>query len=101
MNESVTISSPETDWPTVWTVGHSTRSAAELNYILANHEIGHLADVRSFPGSRRYPQFNRERLSESLPSVGVNYHHLPNLGGRRQALANSKNTSWKNQSFRA
>ena len=101
MNESVTISPPETDSPTVWTIGHSTRSAAELNYILANHEIAHLADVRSFPGSRRYPQFNRERLAESLLSVGVNYHHLPTLGGRRRAHSNSKNTSWKNQSFRA
>jgi uncharacterized protein (DUF488 family) len=101
VNDPVAVSSPETGCPTVWTIGHSTRSAAELNYILANHEIGHLADVRSFPGSRRYPHFNRERLSESLPSVGVNYHHLPKLGGRRRALANSKNTAWKNQSFRA
>jgi uncharacterized protein (DUF488 family) len=101
VNDSVAVSSSETGCPTVWTIGHSTRSAAELNYILANHEIGHLADVRSFPGSRRYPQFNRERLSESLPPVGINYHHLPNLGGRRRALLNSKNTAWKNQSFQA
>jgi uncharacterized protein (DUF488 family) len=101
VNDSLAASSPETSWPTVWTVGHSTRSAAELNYILDAHEIGHLADVRSFPGSRRYPQFNGQQLSESLPAIGINYHHLPNLGGRRRPLSNSRNIAWKNQSFRA
>ena len=101
VNDSVAASSSETSWPTVWTIGHSTRSAAELNTILATHKIGHLADVRSSPGSRRYPQFNRQQLSESLPAIGINYHHLPNLGGRRRPLSNSRNTAWKNQSFRA
>lgn len=101
VNDSVAASSPDTIWPTVWTIGHSTRSAAELNYILATHEIGHLADVRSFPGSRRYPQFNRQQLSESFAGIGIKYHHLPNLGGRRRPPSNSRNTAWKNRSFRA
>jgi len=101
VNDSIAASSSDTPWPSVWTIGHSTRSADEFNYILATHEIGHLADVRSFPGSRRCPQFNSKQLSESLPAIGINYHHLPNLGGRRRPLRDSKNAAWKNESFRA
>ena len=47
---------------TVWTVGHSTRSGEEFVQILMAHEIQVLVDVRSFPGSRRYPQFNRSSV---------------------------------------
>ena len=86
---------------TIWTVGHSTRSAEEFNQILKAHDIELLVDVRSFPGSRRYPQFNRERLRQSLEDAQINYHHLPALGGRRRANPESKNIAWKNPSFRA
>jgi len=91
----------ESQEPTrVWTVGHSTRSAEEFNEILASHRIEALVDVRSFPGSRRYPHFNKQQLGESLEAVGINYFHLPSLGGRRPTRKDSKNTAWKNQSFR-
>jgi uncharacterized protein (DUF488 family) len=86
---------------TIWTVGHSTRSAEEFNQILNTHQIAVLVDVRSFPGSRRYPQFNNELLRQSLAIAGIRYHHSPALGGRRQPNANSKNLAWKNASFRA
>jgi len=86
---------------TVWTVGHSTRSGEEFGQILRVHEIQVLVDVRSFPGSRRYPQFNREALSESLAKLGIEYKHAPRLGGRRTPRKNSHNTAWKNASFRA
>ena len=86
---------------TVWTVGHSTRSAEEFGQILRVHEIQVLVDVRSFPGSRRYPQFNREALSESLAKLGIEYKHAPRLGGRRTPRKDSHNTAWKNASFRA
>jgi uncharacterized protein (DUF488 family) len=85
----------------IWTVGHSTRSGDEFNEILLQHEIGVLIDVRSFPGSRRYPQFNKAELSIALEAVGIGYQHLPHLGGRRQPSPTSKNTAWKNSSFRA
>lgn len=84
----------------LWTVGHSTRSAEEFNEILAVHHIEALVDVRSFPGSRRYPQFNKQQLATSLPAKGVAYFHLPELGGRRPARKDSINTAWKNSSFR-
>jgi uncharacterized protein (DUF488 family) len=85
---------------TIWTVGHSTRSIEEFNHILNTHEIKTLVDVRTFPGSRRYPQFNKEALSNSLESIGIQYVHLHELGGRRKARADSKNTAWNNAGFR-
>ena len=86
---------------TVWTVGHSTRSGEEFAQILKAHGIQVLVDVRSFPGSRRYPQFNRATLAESLQEVGIEYKHEPRLGGRRTPRKDSHNTAWKNASFRA
>jgi uncharacterized protein (DUF488 family) len=69
--------------------------------ILKAHEIEILVDVRSFPGSRRYPQFDRTSLSESLTECGIKYMHAPALGGRRKPRADSHNTAWQNASFRA
>jgi uncharacterized protein (DUF488 family) len=85
---------------TIWTIGHSTRSAEEFNQILIIHGIENLVDVRTFPGSRRHSQFNRDQLSNALAAIAINYHHLPGLGGRRQPSENSKNIAWKNSSFR-
>ena len=86
---------------TIWTVGHSTRPGEEFNEILVAHKIAALVDVRSFPGSRRYPQFNKAELARALESVGILYSHLPKLGGRRRPSPESKNTAWQNASFRA
>jgi uncharacterized protein (DUF488 family) len=85
----------------IWTIGHSTRSADEFTQILVAHEIGALVDVRSFPGSRRYPHFNKPELSNTLQLRGIEYLHNPQLGGRRRPTIDSKNTAWKNASFRA
>lgn len=101
MAGSKQIGSRESLVESIWTVGHSTRSAQEFNHILSVHEIAVLVDVRSFPGSRRYPQFNRENLQQSLAGGGIQYHHSPALGGRRRPNPNSKNMAWKNASFRA
>ena len=95
------MSERNSPWPTVWTIGHSTRASADFIQILKAHQINTLVDVRSFPGSRRYPQFNSRELSESLNGEGITYHHLPTLGGRRKPSPNSKNTAWRNPSFRA
>lgn len=91
----------ESHWPTVWTIGHSTRQGDEFIQILKAHQIKILVDVRSFPGSRRYPQFNKEELAKSLAKAGISYHHLPSLGGRRRPSPDSNNTAWRNPSFRA
>ena len=86
---------------TVWTVGHSTRGGEEFVQILIAHRLQVLVDVRSFPGSRRYPQFNKLALSELLASNEIEYRHEPRLGGRRTPRADSHNTAWRNASFRA
>jgi uncharacterized protein (DUF488 family) len=86
---------------TIWTVGHSTRDEEKFLAILLAHEIKVLVDVRSFPGSRRYPQFNRAELTQALAQAGIAYRHEPRLGGRRSPRADSKNIAWKNTSFRA
>jgi uncharacterized protein (DUF488 family) len=85
----------------VWTIGHSTRSSEEFAAILLAHKIKVLVDVRSFPGSRRYPQFNKTSLAETLLEIGITYAHFPSLGGRRKPKVDSKNAAWKNASFRA
>ncbi len=85
----------------IWTIGHSTRTEQELIKLLKINGIGLLADVRAFPASRRYPQFNKDRLSASLLEQEIVYRHLPLLGGRRSPQRNSKNVAWKNASFRA
>ena len=99
MKEKISIAAAR-ETARLWTIGHSTRSAEEFNQILAAHEIEALIDVRSFPGSRRYPQFNKQQLASALSENGIAYFHLLELGGRRQTRKDSNNTAWKNQSFR-
>lgn len=84
----------------IWTIGHSTRSLAEFLELLAANKIQALADVRQYPASRRYPHFNRLELSRSLAEAGVEYLSLPELGGRRKPRPDSRNTAWRNESFR-
>ena len=87
--------------PTVWTVGHSTRAIVDFIQLLRSSAIRNLVDVRSYPGSRKYPQFNQAQLSRALADSGIGYHHLSRLGGRRKPLPDSRNTAWHNASFRA
>jgi uncharacterized protein (DUF488 family) len=82
------------------TIGHSTHPIEEFLQILQAHGIRQLIDVRTVPGSRHNPQFNRESLAVSLKAAGVGYRHMPELGGLRRARPDSINTGWRNASFR-
>ena len=84
----------------IWTVGHSTLLMEQFLNVLASFDIQLLVDVRSFPGSRRYPHFNRDNLRDSLSAAGVVYLHMPELGGRRKTRPDSQNVAWRNESFR-
>ena len=84
----------------IWTIGHSTRSAEEFVQILLKNRLEVLVDVRTFPGSRRYPQFNRDALAEHLASDNIHYRHEPRLGGRRKPRPDSHNSAWRNAQFR-
>ena len=85
----------------VYTIGHSTRALEEFIALLREHGIKRLADIRRFPGSRRYPHFSREALEVSLAGRGIEYVHIPELGGRRKASPDSTNTALQNEQFRA
>lgn len=84
----------------IWTIGHSTRSLDELVEMLKSFDIELLVDVRSYPGSRKFPQFNKENLEESLPERKIEYRHIKALGGRRKGKENSNNDAWRLKSFR-
>jgi uncharacterized protein (DUF488 family) len=84
----------------IWTIGHSTRTIDEFISLLTKNEINLLADVRTWPGSKRYPQFNKEPLAASLNAHAIRYEHFPELGGKRKPRSDSKNTAWRNASFR-
>lgn len=82
------------------TIGHSTLPLKLFLTGLQANGVEMLVDVRSFPGSRRYPQFGREALTQSLPAAGIAYLWMRALGGRRKPLAESENGAWRNASFR-
>ncbi len=86
---------------TLFTIGHSTRGLDELIEILQAHSIQTLADIRSFPMSRRLPHFNRESLEKALPEAGIRYVWMKELGGRRKkSLEDSPNVALRNDGFR-
>lgn len=84
----------------VYTIGHSTHSLEEFIKMLQSFSIKSLVDIRSFPGSRKFPWFNKENLETSLKGNGIGYIHLKDLGGRRKVKEDSKNNRWHNDSFR-
>ena len=84
----------------VWTIGHSTRPIDEFVAALKSFRVGALVDVRTYPGSRRYPHFNKPILAASLAGTEIEYRHAPELGGRRRAKPDSMNMAWRNEMFR-
>ncbi len=84
----------------IWTIGHSTHPLETFLSMLKSFNIEMIADIRTFPGSRRYPHFNKETLAASLHENGIGYIHLPELGGRRNPRPDSKNTGWRVAAFR-
>jgi uncharacterized protein (DUF488 family) len=86
--------------PTIWTIGHSTRTTDEFIALLREHSIARLFDVRRFPGSRRHPQFGSDALARSLTDAGIGYSHIEALGGRRRPRVDSPNAVWRTEGFR-
>jgi uncharacterized protein (DUF488 family) len=86
----------------VFTAGHSTRSIDEFVAILREAGVTRIVDVRAFPASKRHPQFNKSSLAAALEDAGVDYQHMPALGGRRgtKKTGASRNGLWKVDAFR-
>lgn len=85
----------------LFTIGHSTRSLEEHIGLLRRNGVERLADIRRYPGSRRHPHFSREALALSMPAAGIEYVHMPELGGRRKPRPDSENLGLRNEQFRA
>jgi len=68
--------------------------------VLVRHDVGTIADVRRFPGSRRHPHFESETMAAALATAGIGYVHLPSLGGRRAPRRDSRNLAWRTAGFR-
>jgi len=84
----------------IYTIGHSTRAIDAVLELLRIHGIQQLGDVRTVPKSRRHPHFAQEALARSLAAAGVDYRHLPALGGLRKPRRDSTNTAWRHEGFR-
>jgi len=86
-----------------YTIGHSTRSVAELAGLLGEAGVELVVDVRTVPRSRTNPQFNADTLPAALAGHHIGYCHIAKLGGlrgRRKDQGPSRNTFWQNASFR-
>lgn len=87
----------------IFTIGHSTHSQDEFISILESYNIEVLVDVRSYPGSKYVPQFNKENMEKWIPENGIQYIHMKELGGRRKGskdLDESLIDGWENTAFR-
>ena len=87
--------------PSICSIGHGTASVDEFVDALRSAGVDALADVRSFPGSRRNPQFGSAALARSLALAGIAYVHLRGLGGRRKPVSDSPHTGLRVEAFRA
>lgn len=85
---------------TVFTIGHSNRTLEDFLDILHACKIKKIIDVRTIPRSSYNPQFNKETLRGSLSKAGIDYTHMPGLGGLRRPKRDSPNKGWRNASFR-
>lgn len=88
----------------LYTIGHSTHPIEHFLGLLTQHGIKVVADIRRFPSSRKFPQFNQVELTNHLRNVGLEYQWIEALGGRRphQSVGPdlSKNLGLRNASFR-
>lgn len=84
----------------IYTIGHSTHPLQVFLKMLSAFSIQVLVDIRRFPASKKFPQFNQDYLETALLGQGIGYTHFKALGGRRPAHKGSHNIRWKNDSFR-
>jgi uncharacterized protein (DUF488 family) len=85
---------------TIWTIGHSTHPIDQFTGMLKGFEIRMIADIRRFPGSKRFPQYNKDFLSDYLKQHDIAYRHFEGLGGRRAPAKDSRNSGWRVAAFR-
>lgn len=85
---------------TLHTVGHGTLAPDDLARLLGEAGIALVVDIRTHPGSRRHPQFNRAAMEQWLPEHGLAYAWEPALGGRRTPRPDSPHVALQMPAFR-
>ncbi|MDP8907174.1 MAG: DUF488 domain-containing protein, partial [Thermoproteota archaeon] len=89
----------------IFTIGHSNRQWNEFIRLLEDNQVVTIADVRRHPGSKYFPQFNKENMAKELLTKDIRYAHIEKLGGRRKENAKASvtqdNIGWQNKSFRS
>ncbi len=88
----------------VFTIGHSNRQWDEFVRLLEVNRIVIVVDVRRYPGSKSFPQFDKEIMAKDLLTRNIYYEHIEKIGGRRNEIAISleyDNGGWQNKSFRS
>jgi uncharacterized protein (DUF488 family) len=83
----------------IFSIGHSVHEWDGFLSLLRRHQIERLVDVRTTPKSRRLPHFNQEALGPALRDEGIDYSHMPELGGWRRPMPGSPNLGWKSGGF--
>jgi len=86
----------------IYTIGHGDKTFVKFVEMLHSFDIDHLVDVRSFPGSRKFPWFGKNEMSYYLPLMGISYSHMPELGGfrKKHVCSCDDNAGWRLASFR-
>lgn len=82
------------------TIGHSNHTWEEFLELLKHHAIAIIADVRHYPSSRKWPQYNKDALQKLLAQENIAYVHLQKLGGRRTPDGSERNAGWEHPAFR-
>lgn len=86
----------------LYTIGHSNLSIDQFLSFLKKIKCEILIDIRARPFSSRFPHFKKDALRESLELEKIHYHWAGlELGGMRQASADSKHVALHDDSLRA
>lgn len=86
---------------TLYSVGHSNRSAEALLEVLRRAGIRTLVDVRAYPHSQRFPHFDADALRAALEAAAITYHWAGRqLGGRRRPAAVSRHIALPDDGLR-
>lgn len=86
----------------IFTVGHSNLEFDEFARMLEAAGVKAIVDVRKLTGSRKYPWFNDDYLTQHLPERGIAYGKNEGLAGRRnvsKTVPFEVNANWQNRSF--
>lgn len=80
-----------------YTIGYEKKTIEQFLELLKRTKVRTLVDVRKNPVSQYKPDFNKEKLEETLRKHGIDYVHHPELGvpsGIRRKLGETGDYGW-------